>query len=129
MTENRNLFVGVLAFVVVPLSLPLLSLIAADSTSSKWTAPASGTARKNPVAANQNPITAGQKIHTKRCAGCHGSFDNGDGPNAVDLGIHPAKLSQVRTMNPMARCFGKLLPGKSQCRDMARDSPKPTDGT
>src|SRR6266851_4475728 len=95
MAEKRNLFFAAIALAVVALGLPLLSLIAADSTSSEWTAPASEAAKKNPIAASQNSIAAGQKIYTKRCASCHGTSGDGDGPNAADLGIHPAKLSKV----------------------------------
>src|SRR5206468_6863567 len=59
----------------------------------KWTAPAAEARKKNPVAVTESSLTAGQKIYLKRCVTCHGKTGNGDGPDAVDLGIHPAKLS------------------------------------
>src|SRR5713226_5169740 len=112
MAEKRNLFFAAIAFAVVALGLPLVSLIAADSTSSEWTAPASETGRKNPVAANQSSIAAGQKIYTKRCVGCHGTSGNGDGPNAVDLGIHPAKLAQLSSAESDGALFWKITTRK-----------------
>ena len=59
----------------------------------KWAAPAAEARKKNPVAINESSLAAGQKIYLKRCVACHGKTGNGDGPDAVDLGIHPAKLS------------------------------------
>ena len=61
--------------------------------SGKWVSPASSAAKKNPIAPLQSSLAAGQKIYLKRCVACHGKTGNGDGPDAVDLGIHPAKLS------------------------------------
>ena len=58
----------------------------------KWTAPAAEARKKNPVPVNESSLAAGQKIYLKRCAACHGKTGNGDGPDAADLGIHPAKL-------------------------------------
>ena len=62
-------------------------------SSGKWIAPAAQAQMKNPVAVNESSLAAGQKIYLKRCIGCHGKTGNGDGPDAADLGIHPAKLS------------------------------------
>jgi mono/diheme cytochrome c family protein len=62
-------------------------------SSGKWVAPAAQAQMKNPVAVNESSLAAGQKIYLKRCIGCHGKTGNGDGPDAADLGIHPAKLS------------------------------------
>ncbi len=92
---------------------PSLSrLTAADPTMDKWTAPAGEAARKNPVATSQSSIAAGQKIYAKRCAGCHGTSGNGDGPNAADLGIHPAKLSQVAGGESDGALFWKITTSK-----------------
>ncbi len=59
----------------------------------KWIAPAAEAQKKNPVAASELSLAAGQKIYVKRCVACHGKTGNGDGPDAADLGIRPAKLS------------------------------------
>src|SRR5205085_2404593 len=59
----------------------------------KWTAPAADARKKNPVAVSESSLAAGQKIYLKRCLACHGKTGNGDGPDAADLGIDPAKLS------------------------------------
>jgi mono/diheme cytochrome c family protein len=79
----------------------------------KWTAPPTEARKKNPVAINQSSLAIGQKIYVKRCVACHGRAGNGDGPDAADLGIHPAKLS-----DPMIRdqadgeLFWKITIGK-----------------
>ena len=59
----------------------------------KWTAPAAEARKKNPIAVSESSVAAGQKIYLKRCVGCHGKTGDGDGADAADLGIHPAKLS------------------------------------
>ena len=61
--------------------------------SGKWVSPALSVVTKNPITPSQTSIAAGQKIYLKRCTACHGKTGNGDGPDAADLGIHPAKLS------------------------------------
>ena len=79
----------------------------------KWTAAAAERQKKNPVAVNASSISAGQKVYLKRCAACHGNAGNGDGPDAVDLGIHPAKLSNsaVREQTD-GELFWKVTVGK-----------------
>jgi mono/diheme cytochrome c family protein len=79
----------------------------------KWTAPAAEARKKNPVSLSESSLAAGQKIYVKRCVACHGKTGNGDGPDAADLGIHPAKLS-----DPLIReetdgeLFWKITVGK-----------------
>ena len=73
-------------------ALVIVSGEQADATE-KWTAPAAEARKKNPVAVSESSVAAGQKIYVKRCVACHGKTGNGDGPDAADLGIHPAKLS------------------------------------
>ena len=79
----------------------------------KWTAPAVEARKKNPVAVSESSVAAGQKIYLKRCVGCHGKTGDGDGADAADLGIHPAKLS-----DPLIRkesdgeLFWKITVGK-----------------
>ena len=79
----------------------------------KWTAPAAEARRKNPVAVNESSLAAGQKIYLKRCLACHGKIGNGDGPDAVDLGIHPAKLSDAGVREETdGELFWKISVGK-----------------
>lgn len=105
-------FVLAVIVTVVAFAFLLGAATGADSTSEKWTAPAAEAAKKNPVAASQSSIAAGQKVYTKRCASCHGTAGNGDGPNAADLGIHPAKLSQVAGEESDGALFWKITTGK-----------------
>jgi mono/diheme cytochrome c family protein len=79
----------------------------------KWTAPAAEARKKNPVAVSESSIAAGQKIYLKRCVACHGKTGNGDGPDAADLGIHPAKLSDpVIREETDGALFWKITVGK-----------------
>jgi mono/diheme cytochrome c family protein len=79
----------------------------------KWTAPAAEARKKSPVAASESSLAAGQKIYLKRCVACHGKTGNGDGPDAADLGIHPAKLSDpVIRQETDGELFWKITVGK-----------------
>ncbi len=79
----------------------------------KWAAPAAEARKKNPVAVNESSLAAGQKIYRKRCVACHGNTGNGDGPDAADLGIHPAKLSDpVVREETDGELFWKITVGK-----------------
>jgi mono/diheme cytochrome c family protein len=98
----------------VLLGLPLIAgSTEQPGSTEKWFAPVAQAQIKNPVAANEFSLAGGQKIYLRRCIGCHGKTGNGDGPDAVDLGIHPAKLS-----NPEMReetdgaLFWKITVGK-----------------
>jgi len=64
-----------------------------------WNAPAAEAQKKNPVAATQSAIAAGQKIYSKTCAMCHGKTGDADGPAVIELNIHPAKLSDPKLAN------------------------------
>jgi mono/diheme cytochrome c family protein len=79
----------------------------------KWTAPAAEARKKNPAAVSEFSLAAGQKIYVKRCVACHGKTGNGDGPDAADLGIHPAKLSDglIRGQTD-GELFWKITVGK-----------------
>src|SRR6516164_5636407 len=82
--------------------------IRGDSASGKWDLPESLMTKKNPVAQSQDSIAAGQKLYTKRCAACHGAAGHGDGPDAANLGINPAKLSDPRLRSqPDGALFGR----------------------
>lgn len=107
---------------MTPQSIPRLSVavflttllgLALVAASEKWTAPAAEAQKKNPMPVNDSSIAVGQKIYLKRCAECHGKTGNGDGPDAADLGIHPAKLSdptiQAETDGAL---FWKITVGK-----------------
>ena len=94
--------------------LPASALITVSGGSTeKWSAPAAETRKRNPIASNESSVTAGQKVYLKRCVGCHGKTGNGDGPDAADLGIHPAKLSDpVIREETDGELFWKITVGK-----------------
>jgi mono/diheme cytochrome c family protein len=79
----------------------------------KWIAPAAEARKKNPIAVSESSVATGQKIYVKRCVACHGKTGNGDGPDAADLGIHPAKLSDpVIRQETDGELFWKITVGK-----------------
>ena len=91
------------------------ALVAASEEQSKaqWIAPAAEARKKNPVAVTESSLGAGQKIYLRRCLACHGKTGNGDGPDAADLGIDPAKLSDpaIRAETD-GELFWKITVGK-----------------
>ena len=103
-----------LALLTALLSSALLALGEEPSGSKdKWIAPAAEARKKNPVAVSDSSLAAGQKIYLKRCVECHGKTGNGDGPDAADLGIHPAKLSDpVIRRETDGELFWKITVGK-----------------
>jgi mono/diheme cytochrome c family protein len=101
--------------IITALLGPTLAVVSEEQSGAKqkWTAPAAEARRKNPVAVNESSLTAGQKIYLKRCVACHGKTGNGDGPDAVDLGIHPAKLSDAGVREETdGELFWKISVGK-----------------
>lgn len=79
----------------------------------KWTAPAAEARKKNPIAVSESSLAAGQKVYVKRCVACHGKTGNGDGPDAAELGIHPAKLSDpLMREETDGELFWKITVGK-----------------
>jgi mono/diheme cytochrome c family protein len=102
----------IVVLIMVLLSSALVAL-SEEQSKTQWTAPAAEARKKNPVAANESSLAAGQKIYLQRCVECHGKTGNGDGPDAADLGIHPAKLSDpaMRTQTD-GELFWKITVGK-----------------
>jgi mono/diheme cytochrome c family protein len=87
--------------------------VTAVEPSEKWTAPPAEARKKSPVATSESSLSSGQKVYAKRCLGCHGKAGNGDGPDAADLGIHPAKLSDPMTRQQTdGELFWKITVGK-----------------
>ena len=79
----------------------------------KWIAPAAEARKKNPIAVSESSLAAGQKVYVKRCLACHGKTGNGDGPDAAELGIHPAKLSDpLMREETDGELFWKITVGK-----------------
>jgi mono/diheme cytochrome c family protein len=101
-----------LAFLTAFLSSTLFA-VSEELLGSKWTAPATEARKKNPVAVSESSLAAGQKVYLKRCLACHGKTGNGDGPDAADLGIHPAKLSDPAIVAETdGALFWKITVGK-----------------
>ena len=104
------------------LSLAVLSgvlifsaLVALNEAQSKetWNAPAAEAQKKNPVAASESALAAGQKIYSKTCVMCHGKTGDADGPAVMELNIHPAKLSDPKLASePDGSLFWKITTGK-----------------
>ena len=93
----------------------------------RWEAPASEAQKQNPVAVNESSLAAGEKVYARRCVACHGQKGNGDGPDAADLGIHPAKFSDSRLREETdGALFWKITVGKKPMPDYGRRL-SPTD--
>ena len=104
----------IVAFLTALLTSALVTMSGEQPGSTdKWIAPAAEAQKKNPVAASESSLAAGQKIYVKRCVACHGKTGNGDGPDAADLGIHPAKLSDPLIQKETdGALFWKITVGK-----------------
>ena len=97
------------------------------SMSEKWVAPAAEAQKKNPVPVNDASLAAGHKVYLQRCVGCHGKTGNGDGPDAADLGIHPAKLFEPAVQGQTdGELFWKVTVGKKPMPNY-RSRISPTD--
>jgi mono/diheme cytochrome c family protein len=106
-----------------------LSAVSAQELDSgkKWEAPAIEAQKQNPVASNESSLAAGEKLYARRCVACHGQKGNGDGPDAADLGIHPAKFSDSRLRQETdGALFWKITVGKKPMPDYGRRL-SPTD--
>lgn len=108
------LFVKLLGIIIALLGSVLIAVSGEQPGSAeKWIAPAAEARKKNPVAVSESSLAMGQKIYLKRCLACHGKTGNGDGPDAADLGIHPAKLSdRVIQRETDGELFWKITVGK-----------------
>ena len=118
-----------LVFVFLPAFYWWISVASGQEMGSgkKWEAPALQAEKKNPVPANESSLAAGEKVYARRCVACHGQKGNGDGPDAVDLGIHPAKLSDPSTREETdGALFWKITVGKKPMPDYGRRL-SPTD--
>jgi mono/diheme cytochrome c family protein len=108
---------------------PALGAVSEEQSDAKqkWSAPAGEARKQNPVAVNESSLAAGGKIYAKRCVACHGQKGNGDGPDAIDLGIHPAKLSDPGLREETdGELFWKITVGKKPMPDYGRRV-SPTD--
>jgi len=105
-----HLSVAVLFAVLIASALVALS---EEQSKQKWSAPAAEAKKKNPVAATESSLAAGQKIYSKTCAKCHGKTGDGDGPAVIELNIHPAKLSDPKLATESdGSLFWKVTTGK-----------------
>ena len=121
-----RLSIAVLCTVLIASALIMLSEAQSKET---WSAPAAEAQKKNPAAATQSALAAGQKIYSKTCAMCHGKTGDADGPAVIELNIHPAKLSDPKLATESdGALFWKITTGKSRCRHTANDFPKQTAG-
>jgi len=118
--------VKLLVILTIVLGSALIA-VSVEESKEKWVAPAADARTKNPVPANASSVAAGQKIYLQRCAGCHGKTGNGDGPDAADLGIHPAKLSNAAVQEQTdGELFWKVTVGKKPMPSY-RSRVSPTD--
>ena len=90
----------------------------------KWVAPSSQSQKVNPVAANSASIEAGRKIYMQRCAKCHGQTGHGDGPDAIELKLHPAKFTESSIHDESdGALFWKITVGRKGMPDFGKRLP------
>ena len=112
---------------MVLLGSALIAVSVEPESKEKWAAPGAEAQKKNPVVINDSSLAVGQKIYLQRCVGCHGKTGNGDGPDAADLGIHPAKLSSAAVQQQTdGALFWKVTVGKKPMPNY-RSRLSPTD--
>ena len=112
MIPQSRFFLTVTVFSTVLIALTLVAL-GEEQSMQKWSAPAAEAQKKNPVAANEPSLAAGQKIYSKTCFMCHGKTGDADGPAVIELNIHPAKLSDPKlATEPDGALFWKMTTGK-----------------
>jgi mono/diheme cytochrome c family protein len=105
-----RLSVAVLFTILIASALVALSV---EQSKAKWSAPAAEAQKKNPVAATESALAAGQKIYLKTCALCHGKSGDADGPAVIELNIDPAKLSDPKLATESdGSLFWKITTGK-----------------
>jgi len=116
------LFVKLLGIIIALLGSVLITVSGEQpGAAEKWIAPAAEARKKNPVAVSESSLAAGQKIYVKRCLACHGKTGNGDRPDAADLGIDPAKLSDpVIGVETDGELFWKITVGKKPMPNYGR---------
>ena len=96
----------------VLIASPLVAL-SEEQSKQKWSASAAEAQRKNPVAATESSLAAGEKIYSKTCFMCHGKTGDADGPAVIELNIHPAKLSDPKLATESdGALFWKITTGK-----------------
>ena len=102
-----------LAVLFTVLIASALIALSEEQSKAKWSAPAAEAQKKNPVAATESALAAGQKIYLKTCALCHGKSGDADGPAVIELNIHPAKLSDPKLATESdGSLFWKITTGK-----------------
>jgi mono/diheme cytochrome c family protein len=104
-------------------TLCLLSVSRAEdpAPSVKWVAPAAHAQKTNPIAANAGSIEAGRKIYMQRCAKCHGEKGDGEGPDAKELNLHPAKFTASSVHDePDGALYWKITVGKKGMPDFGK---------
>ena len=107
--SHFRLRVAVLFTVLIASALVALG----EESKAEWSAPAAEAQKKNPVAATESSLAAGQKIYSKTCAKCHGKTGDADGPAVIELNIHPAKLSDPKLATESdGALFWKITTGK-----------------
>jgi mono/diheme cytochrome c family protein len=101
------------AVLFTALIVSALVALSEEQSKQKWSAPPAEAQKKNPVAANESSLAAGQKIYSKTCAMCHGKTGDADGPAVIELNIHPAKLSDPKVATESeGTLFWKITTGK-----------------
>lgn len=89
-----------------------MSLTNGDGT--KWVAPKSANAVKNPFKTNAAATAEGKKIYHQQCAVCHGAKGKGDGVAGMSLTPKPANFTkEIVQAQTDGAIFWKLTTGRT----------------
>lgn len=66
---------------------------------------------KNPLAGQQDAVTAGKDLFTTNCVPCHGTDAKGGGPAGASLDPKPADLTDPAANDPDGQIFYRIAEG------------------
>src|SRR5438034_2237010 len=74
-----------LSAIVIGLGAGMLALgLGHADADGGWKVPPGKAAEKNPIAADERSLKAGETVYAKECLECHGKEGKGDGPKAKE---------------------------------------------
>ncbi len=108
----KNLLKNNIAFNFL-IAVTLIIALSAFVQTSKWLAPETANAKKNPLTSDEPTIAAGKIIYGKECASCHGKKGKGDGPSAAALDVPVGDMSSPETQKQSdGSLFWKISEGR-----------------